>query len=85
MNEHFEIPDDAPTVGGVYAHYKNLDKEYLVTGMSLNSDSDEWHVEYVPLYENAAAVKFNRSLVSWIAQANLEGKEVVRYPFLRMQ
>ncbi len=85
MNEYFEIPNDAPIVGGIYVHYKNADKEYLVTGMSLNSDSDEWHVEYVPLYDNAAAVKFNRSLVSWTALANVEGKEVVRYLFVRMQ
>ena len=62
MDNLFTVPEDAPYIGGVYAHYKNTDKEYLVTGISLNSDSDEWHVEYVPLYEGAVAQKFNRSL-----------------------
>ena len=85
MNELFTVPEDAPYIGGIYAHYKNMDKEYLVTGVSLNSDSDEWHVEYVPLYEGAVAPKFNRSLAGWISQARVDEKEVTRYAFVRMQ
>ncbi len=81
----FEIPNNAPSIGGIYTHYKNQEHEYLVTGLSLNSDSDEWHVEYVPLYENASAAKFNRALISWLAKAERDGKEVERYPFVRMQ
>jgi hypothetical protein len=83
--EFFTVPDNAPIVGAIYAHYKNLDKEYRVTGISLNSDSDEWHVEYVPLYENPAAEKFNRSLIGWLLPTTVEGKEVTRYPFVRTQ
>lgn len=84
-NETFEIPDDAPQIGAIHTHYKNPDHEYKVTGISLNSDSDEWHIEYVPLYEGAAAPKFNRSLAGWLDKAIVDGKEVERYPFLRME
>jgi hypothetical protein len=56
------IPESAPQIGAIYVHYKSPEKEYKITGISLNSDSDEWHVEYVPLYEHAVAPKFNRSL-----------------------
>lgn len=84
QQEIFKIPDYAPKIGNVYAHYKNLDKEYQVTGISLNSDSDEWHVEYVPLYEGAVATKFNRSLATWMNKAIVDGNEVERYLFVRM-
>ena len=85
MNDIFPIPENVPYIGGIYAHYKNINKEYLVTGISLNSDSDEWHVEYVPLYEGAVAQKFNRSLAGWISYAMVDDKEVTRYTFVRMQ
>ncbi len=83
-NETFEIPDDAPQIGAIHTHYKNPDHEYRVTGLSLNSDSDEWHVEYVPLYEGAVAPKFNRSLAGWLNKATVDGKEVERYPLKRL-
>lgn len=82
--EYFEIPDYAPVIGGVYGHYKS-DNEYKVTGLSLNSDTNEWHVEYIPLYEGAAAVKFNRVLALWMDKATVDGKEVERYPFKRVE
>lgn len=82
--EIFTIPDDAPHVGAIYVHYKNLDKEYQVTGISLNSDSDEWHIEYVPLYEGAVAQKFNRSIATWMNKATVDGKEVERYQLKRL-
>ncbi len=83
-NEIFTIPHDAPQIGAIHSHYKDPSKEYQVTGVSLNSDSDEWHVEYVPLYEGAAAPKFNRSLAGWLNKAVVDGKEVERYPFVKM-
>lgn len=82
--ENFEVPEVAPTIGGVYVHYKDTTKEYKVTGLSLNSDSDEWHVEYIPLYEDAVAPKFNRSLSSWLDRVVVDGKEIERYMFVRM-
>ena len=82
--EIFKIPENAPQVGAIHVHYKNLDKEYQVTGISLNSDSDEWHVEYIPLYEGAVAQKFNRSLVTWLDPVIIDGKEITRYSFMRM-
>jgi hypothetical protein len=45
---------------------------------------DEWHVEYVPLYEGAVAPKFNRSLAGWLNKATVDGKEVERYPLKRL-
>jgi hypothetical protein len=83
-HEIFEIPNDAPHVGAIHVHYKNLSKEYKVTGLSLNSDIDEWCVEYIPLYEGAVAPKFNRPLISWQMKATVDGREVERYPFVRM-
>lgn len=85
QQEFFEIPYEAPAIGAIHAHYKDLTKEYRVTGLSLNSDSSEWHVEYVPLYENPAAQKFNRALSTWMNKATVDGEEVVRYPFIRME
>lgn len=84
LQESFEIPEYAPHIGSIYVHYKNLDKEYQVTGISFNSDSDEWHVEYVPLYEGAVAVKFNRSIATWMNKAIVDGKEIERYQLVRM-
>ncbi len=84
QQEIFTIPDNAPQIGAIYTHYKNLDKEYKVTGISLNSDSDEWHVEYMSLYEGAVALNFNRSLATWLNKANVDGKEVERYPLKRL-
>jgi len=83
QQEIFEIPEYAPQIGAVYSHYKNPEKEYQVTGISLNSDSDEWHVEYIPLYEGAVTVKFNRSLATWMNKAIVDGKEVQRYILVR--
>lgn len=84
QKEIFTIPDEAPQIGAIYAHYKNFDKEYQVTGISLNSDSDEWHVEYSPLYEGAVAKKFNRSIATWMDKAVVGGKEVERYQLKRL-
>jgi len=81
--EIFEIPEYAPQIGAVYSHYKNTEKEYQITGISLNSDSDEWHVEYIPLYEGAVALKFNRSLATWMNKAIVDGKEVQRYVLVK--
>ena len=83
--EHFEIPGYAPQIGAIYAHYKNLDKEYRVTGLSLNSDSDEWHVEYIPLYEGAAAPKFKRSVSTWMNRAIVDSKEVEKHQLFRAE
>ncbi len=83
--EDFSIPENAPHVGAVHSHYKDANKEYRVTGLSLNSDSDEWHVEYVPLYEGAVAPKFNRSLTTWLNTVIIDGQAVERYPFVRME
>ncbi len=82
--EYFEVPHDAPHIGGIYGHYKHLEHEYQVTGLSLNSDTDEWHVEYVPLYNGAAAIKFNRVLERWLEKVIIDGHEIERYPFIRM-
>ncbi len=82
--EIFEVPEVAPQIGGVYVHYKNSDKEYKVTGVSLNADSQEWYVEYVPLYEDAVAPKFNRSFSKWFDRPVIDGKEVERYVLVRM-
>ncbi len=82
--ELFSIPDAAPKVGAIYTHFKNPEKLYQVIGISLNSDSDEYHVEYIPLYEGAVALKFNRSITSWNKKATLDGKEVTRYQFIRI-
>ena len=50
MSDLFPIPENVPYIGGVYAHYKNTNKEYLVTGIFLNYDADEWHLYYVLFY-----------------------------------
>lgn len=85
QQEIFEVPEYAPQIGAIYAHYKNLDKEYKVTGISLNSDSDEWYVEYIPLHDGAVAQKFNRSIATWLNKAIVEGQEIERYQFLRSE
>jgi hypothetical protein len=83
MNQdRFEIPENAPKPG-IYAHYKSGD-EYEVTGMSLNSDTNLWHVEYKPLYTNPAADKFNRELSLWLEPAEKDGQSIERYKFVRL-
>lgn len=78
--DKFETPN-VPRLG-IYAHYKTGD-EYQVTGLSLNSDTNLWHVEYVPLYPNPAALKFNREISLWLAPAEKDGQQVERYKFVR--
>jgi hypothetical protein len=82
--EAFAIPETTPQIGGIYVHYRNKEHEYKVTGVSLNSDSHEWYVEYIPLYEGAVAPKFNRSFSVWFDRPIVDGKEVERYTFVRM-
>jgi hypothetical protein len=84
LHAKFKVPTMAPIIGGVYAHYKTPYHEYLVTGVSLNAYNDEWHVEYVPLYPDAVADKFNRSLTGWLAPARIDGEEIERYRFIRL-
>ncbi len=84
QQEIFTIPVDAPQIGAIHTHHKNPEHEYRVTGISLNSDSDEWHIEYVPLYDGAVAPKFNRSLAGWMNKVVIDDHEVERYPFVRM-
>ncbi len=84
LQEFFEAPKDSPKIGGIYVHYKNREKEYKVTGISCNTDSHEWYVEYIPLYEGAVAAKFNRSFSQWSNRPVVDGKEVERYVFIRM-
>lgn len=81
-NKSFKTPTN-PIVNGVYAHYKNGD-EYLVRGISLNTDTKKWCVEYSPLYEGAVAEKLNREFSLWFAPAKKDGVKVERYKFLRM-
>jgi hypothetical protein len=83
-SDFVSVPESAPTIGAIHTHYKNPSKEYRVTGLSLNSDTDEWHVEYIPLYEGSVAPKFNRVLSSWNEKVITSDGEYIRYPFVRL-
>jgi hypothetical protein len=73
------MPGDAPKIGDMYKHYKG--DLYKVTGIALNSssDEDEWLVVYEPSYENAAAPLFVRPLAEWSSMVEWEGQTVPRF------
>lgn len=78
------IPSD-PVIGGVYVHYGNS-HEYEVTCFALDSDAegDVWSVVYKPLYTETPADIFVRHVSEWLKPASKDGREVVRYKFVRM-
>jgi hypothetical protein len=65
-------------VGGLYAHYKNPDKPYEVTGLVILEATDEVAVLYTPQYEDIS-VTFARALSSWLEDVEWEGKVVPRF------
>ena len=74
-------PDDAPSKGEVYRHYKG--DKYRVTGLALHSTIDEWMVLYEPLYENAATEFFTRPLKEWREFVEWEGSRVERFVLVK--
>jgi hypothetical protein len=82
-HEHFEIPANAPIIGGIYYHYSDPTLSYQVDHIYLN-DRDEFDVVYRPLYKDAVAPGFTKSVSNWTKPAVVAGKEVERYVFVRM-
>ena len=64
-------------VGAKYLHYKNNEKVYLVTGLSILEDNDQVAVKYAP--ESDPGVEFIRPLSSWLEIVEQDGKAVPRF------
>ncbi len=71
------LPNDAPTAGEVYRHYKG--DQYKVVLIALHSGDDEWMVVYKPMYANPAAPFFTRPLREWGEVVDFEGQKLKRF------
>lgn len=64
-------------VGGVYAHYKNPDQAYTVTGHAILENNDVPGIIYKANY--GEHISFVRALESWLAQVEHGGTTVPRF------
>lgn len=69
---------------GVYTHYKDPTKRYLVLGASTNqthqTDNDNADVVYLALYEPADGKKLHRRTVEdFLSEVEVDGKKVKRF------
>ena len=71
------VPEDAPRVGEMYAHFKTGNR-YEVVGIALDA-TDEWVVVYRPLYDGAVAELFTRPCKEWHALVAWQGHTVRRF------
>ena len=64
-------------VGGIYKHYKG--NKYLVLGLGRHSETLEWMVVYVTLYENEEGPLWCRPANMWNEEVEYKGKKMKRF------
>ncbi len=64
-------------VGASYNHYKDMNKQYLVTGLSILEATDEVAVRYAMV--DKPDVEFVRALSVWLQTVEWEGQTVDRF------
>lgn len=76
-----EIAAKPPIKLGVYRHYKgNL---YQVVDLVCHSETLEWLVLYVPLYDHDGMPdKWVRPFAMFVEEIELEGKKVPRFEYI---
>lgn len=74
---------DSPkvVVGKIYRHYKG--NKYLVLGVGKHSETLEWMVVYVTLYENKEGSLWCRSASMWSEDVEYQGKKVKRFTLVK--
>lgn len=79
VTELRQLLDDAAQqvqIGGRYAHYKDPNKIYRVTGLVIIEASNQVGVVYAAEY---AELSFMRPLSSWLEKIDLQGESVSRF------
>ncbi len=71
------LPDNAPTAGEIFKHYKG--DQYKVVLLAEHSNDNEWMVVYEPMYPNPDVPFFTRPLREWSEIVEWEGKQVERF------
>jgi len=64
-------------IGGIYSHYKNSAKHYLVMDLGIIEETEEICVIYQAKY--GEKLIFVRPLSVWLEDVNYEGKVVPRF------
>lgn len=68
-------------VGGIYKHYKG--NKYLVLGLGKHSETLEWMVVYVTLYENKEGPMWCRPAGMWNEVVEYRGKKMKRFTLVK--
>lgn len=66
---------------GIYEHYKG--KKYRVLGIARHSETMEKLVIYETLYKNAASKLWVRPLENFLEEAEVGGKKIPRFKFIK--
>ncbi len=65
---------------GVYQHYKG--KNYVVMELAKHSESLEWMVIYMCLYDNSESKIWVRPLKMFLEKVLVDGKEIPRFKYI---
>ena len=65
---------------GIYQHYKGM--KYLALGVARHSETLEYLVVYIPLYDNESAKIWVRPFEMFIEDVTVEGKTMPRFTYL---
>jgi len=77
LAKELELAGQLVIVGATYAHYKDTDKYYKVTGLAVLESTDEVAVLYKALY--GKGFTFVRPLSSWVEDVEWEEATVPRF------
>lgn len=65
---------------GIYLHYKG--KRYLALGVARHSETLEYFVVYVNLYDNEAGQMWVRPLEMFTGEVEKDGKRIPRFKYV---
>jgi hypothetical protein len=65
---------------GIYQHFKGM--KYIALGLARHSETLEWQVVYIPLYENENAKMWVRPFDMFVEDVEHEGKTQPRFTFI---
>lgn len=77
LHQELDAAAEHVAIEGIYAHYKNPDQTYKVTGLGITEWDDEICVMYRAQYDEALV--FVRPLKSWLEKVEWAGGLLERF------
>jgi len=65
---------------GIYQHFKG--KKYIVLGLARHSETLDWLVIYIPLYENENAKMWVRPFEMFVEEVEVGDKLLPRFKYI---